>query len=125
MSVLYCEYCHEYIDTDFNEEHYTSDGECVNEIIGKLKDEDLENWEIKELEQKLDTSKGRDTELFGRNSVLDSLALVNLIVAVEENISDEFEKDITITSEKAMSRNVSPFKNVGTLIDYILELLSE
>ncbi len=78
-----------------------------------------------ELEQKLDTSKGRDTELFGRNSVLDSLALVNLIVAVEENISDEFEKDITITSEKAMSRNVSPFKNVGTLIDYILELLSE
>jgi len=78
-----------------------------------------------ELDNKIDISKGRETELFGGNSAIDSLALVNLIVAIEEGIADEFDTNITITSEKAMSRRVSPFKTVGTLTDYIEELLKE
>jgi len=78
-----------------------------------------------ELDKKIDISKGRETDLFGGNSVLDSLGLVNLIVAVEENLADEFDTNITITSEKAMSRRVSPFLNVGTLTDYVTEILKE
>ncbi|GBD88598.1 hypothetical protein BMS3Abin03_02534 [bacterium BMS3Abin03] len=78
-----------------------------------------------ELDKKVDISKGRETELFSGNSVLDSLGLVNLIVAIEENLAEEFDTNITITSEKAMSRRVSPFLNVGTLTDYITEILKE
>lgn len=78
-----------------------------------------------DLENKIDLSDGKETELFGGRSALDSLELVNLIVAIEEKVSDEFNKNITITSEKAMSRHVSPFKTVGTLSGYIEELLSE
>jgi len=78
-----------------------------------------------DLDKKIDISKGRETELFSGNSVLDSLGLVNLIVAIEENLAYEFDTNITITSEKAMSRRVSPFLNVGTLTDYVTELLKE
>lgn len=78
-----------------------------------------------EIETKIDVSKGKETELFGGKSSLDSLELVNLIITIEQNIADEFDKNITITSEKAMSRSVSPFKSVETLTNYIEELLNE
>lgn len=78
-----------------------------------------------ELDNKIDISNGRESELFGGNSAVDSLELVNLIVEIEENISEKFNKNITITSEKAMSRITSPFKNVGTLTDYIEEILND
>ena len=32
MSVLYCYYCHEYIDTDFNTEHFNEEGDCELQI---------------------------------------------------------------------------------------------
>ena len=78
-----------------------------------------------ESDNKIDISNGRESELFGGNSTVDSLELVNLIVEIEENISDKFNKNITITSEKAMSRNTSPFINIGTITDYIEEILNE
>jgi D-alanine--poly(phosphoribitol) ligase subunit 2 len=77
------------------------------------------------IEEKIQVSNGRDTPLFGKDGVLDSLSLVNLIVQIEENIAEEFNKPITLTSEKAMSRKLSPFLTVGTLTDYIEEILSE
>lgn len=77
-----------------------------------------------ELENRIDLSNGVDTELFGGSSSLDSLELVNLIVGIEENIAVRLKKNITITSEKAMSQNVSPFKTVGTLTKYVDELLN-
>jgi acyl carrier protein len=77
------------------------------------------------IEEKIQVSNGRDTTLFGKDGVLDSLALVNLIVQIEENIAEVFNKPITLTSEKAMSRKLSPFLTVGTLTDYIEEILSE
>ena len=46
MSILYCEYCHEYIDEDFNVEHFLPTGECEEETIEKLKDEGKTDEEI-------------------------------------------------------------------------------
>lgn len=77
------------------------------------------------LDDKIQLSRGRETPLFGKNGVLDSLSLVNLIVQVEEDISENFNCPIILTSEKAMSRKISPFLTVGTLTDYIEELLSD
>ena len=69
--------------------------------------------------------KSNDTELFGSGSKLDSLDLINLVVAVEQNIEDEFDVEITLADVRAMSQENSPFRTVGSLADYIEVLLKE
>lgn len=70
-------------------------------------------------------AKSENTVLFGSNSNLDSLGLINLIVTVEQNIEDELDTTITLADERAMSQETSPFRTVGTLTDYIEILLKE
>ena len=69
--------------------------------------------------------KSLDAVLLGINSKLDSLGLINLIVAVEQNIEDEFDVTITLADEKAMSQKHSPFRTVESLVNYIRLLLEE
>lgn len=78
-----------------------------------------------QLPTELQMDKSIDTVLFGRSGKLDSLGLVNLIVAVEEGIEEEFGVTITLADEKAMSQKSSPFKTIGTLAGYISLLLQE
>ena len=66
-----------------------------------------------------------ESSLFGDAGLLDSMALVGLIVAVEQDVEDEFGKEITIADAKAMSQKNSPFKTIGSLADYIENLLNE
>ena len=73
-------------------------------------------------ERQLDRSM--ETTLFGNNGQLDSLGLVNLVVIIEQNIEDEFDRSITIADEKAMSQKRSPFRTIRTLVDYIDMLLN-
>ena len=63
--------------------------------------------------------------IYGDNSQLDSLALVSLIVAVEQNIEDEFGISITLADERAMSLKNSPFRSVRSLADYVETILKE
>ena len=65
------------------------------------------------------------TALLGAEGILDSMGLVSLIVAVEQDVEDEFGKEITIADAKAMSQKNSPFRTVGSLVDYIENLLNE
>lgn len=64
------------------------------------------------------------TRLYGGSGALDSLALVSLIADVEEKISDEFDVDIVLADEKAMSAKTSPFRSVESLVLYIENLLA-
>ena len=66
-----------------------------------------------------------DTQIFGLNCRLDSLGLVALISSIEGKISDEFNKEIIIASEKTMSQKSSPFKSVQSLADYLEGILGE
>ena len=66
-----------------------------------------------------------DTKLFGEGGALDSLALVSVITDLEEEIYDEFDKQVTLADEKTMSRRSSPFGTVGSLRDYIYMLIEE
>ena len=68
---------------------------------------------------------GFNTRLFGTDAVLDSLALVSVIVDVEAAISEASGRDISLTDDRAMSQAASPFSDVSTLTNYILQLLSE
>jgi len=66
----------------------------------------------------------KNTPLFGNNSVLDSIGLVNVIIDIESRFLDE-DVEISLTSEKAMSRRNSPFRTITTLADFIEEQISE
>lgn len=63
--------------------------------------------------------KNTATVLYGSGATIDSMTLVSLIVAVEENIRRELGLSITLANEKAMSMKRSPFSTLDTLIDYL------
>jgi len=84
--------------------------ECLKELNEELENQDLEN----------PTQK---TRLYGAKGTLDSLALVSFITDLEEMISDEFDIDIILADEKAMSQTSSPFRTVETLAIYIENLI--
>lgn len=64
------------------------------------------------------------TRLFGREGVLDSLGLVNVVLEVEQMIGDKSGSPISLMDDRAMSQSRSPFRTVGSLADYILQLLN-
>jgi len=88
-------------------------------IIDSLKELNVE-LENPELE-----NPTAETSIYGASGNLDSLALVNLIVDIEEKISNEFEKNVVLADEKAMSQTNSPFRTIERLADYITKLLRE
>ena len=57
--------------------------------------------------------------LLGDGSLLDSLAIVSIIVDIEAAISREFGRPLLLTDNRAMSQASSPFLNIRTLVDYI------
>lgn len=60
------------------------------------------------------TQLSEDSELIGDGSVMDSMKLVELCLALEDNATDVgFEFDWT--SESAMSRARSMFRTIGSL----------
>jgi acyl carrier protein len=66
-----------------------------------------------------------NTVLFGNGSSIDSLSLVSIIVDLEMLFSTEHGHDISLTDDRAMAREKSPFTNITTLVDYIFELINE
>lgn len=68
---------------------------------------------------------GLDTRLFGTDAVLDSLSLVSVIVDVESAVSEQSGREISLTDDRAMGQDISPFTDVDSLTFYILQLLSE
>jgi acyl carrier protein len=74
---------------------------------------------------KLDNGLSRDTLLFGDAGLLDSVGLVSLIVAIEQEIENDLGVSIVLADERAMSQKHSPFRSIGALADYAATLLSE
>ena len=69
--------------------------------------------------------KRPETMLLGPGSQIDSLALVTLIVLVEQKVSKEFGCAFSLANEKAMSQTRSPFSTIETLSLYIQQVLKE
>jgi hypothetical protein len=64
-----------------------------------------------------------DVPLFGPTSELDSLGLVMVVTDFEARLNRTFATGIVLASEQAMSMSRSPFRSVGTLTEYAVELL--
>jgi acyl carrier protein len=66
-----------------------------------------------------------ETALIGRDSPVDSLGLVSVIVEVEQRLQYDHGVSLTLTDERAMSQRHSPFRTVATMADYALASLEE
>jgi acyl carrier protein len=85
-------------------------------VIGCIK-EYLETNDIK-------TVVNDNTPLIGSDALVDSMGLVNIIVDVESELLDN-GIEISLTSEKAMSRKISPFRSINSLVNFINEQINE
>ena len=61
----------------------------------------------------------------GKNALFNSLKLVTFLVDLEQAVNEQFDTIITLMDEKAFSRSQSPFRTIGTLADYIIEITNE
>ena len=59
-----------------------------------------------------------DTRLYGKDGLLDSMALVSLVMSLEQEIADQFGADISLADDKALSQKHSPFRTIGSLVSY-------
>ena len=65
-----------------------------------------------------------DMLLLSEGSEIDSMIIVSIVVDLESELSDVFHKDISLTDDQAMTREISPFLNIKNLVEYIMELLN-
>lgn len=93
--------------------------DVLNEIIYPAVDEAK-----KTIDSAAALDRAPESRLFG-GGALDSLGLVRFIVLVEERIQDRTALELTLVSDKAMSRSSSPFRTLQTLADYVGEMLAE
>lgn len=78
-----------------------------------------------QLPQGVEVEKTLDAPLYGGLGKLESLDFVTLIMEVEEKINAEFGTNITIADENLLSKEKSPFSSLGTLIEYLEEMLKQ
>tara|TARA_B110000003_G_C16649130_1_gene533386 strand:+ start:315 stop:605 length:291 start_codon:yes stop_codon:yes gene_type:complete len=90
--------------------------EIIFDSLNEL-NEELEDRPFSDLSEK--------TKLYGGNGSLDSIGLVMFVTDIEERISEQFDVEIVLADEKAMSQKTSPFRNVESLTIYIQKLLEE
>ncbi|MGA1791371.1 MAG: hypothetical protein ACMUIM_07790 [bacterium] len=69
-----------------------------------------------DIEQRINTQ----TSLIGKNAVVDSIGLVTIIIDIESRFLD-MGYEVSLTSEKAMSSKISPFRNINALANYIAD----
>ena len=78
-----------------------------------------------ELSEEKRVALSPDTKLFGPQASLDSLSLVSVIVDIETALADELGHTVSLTDDKAMMQEVSPFSDVTTLTNYIVGQLAQ
>lgn len=59
-----------------------------------------------------------DARLFGENGLLDSMALVSLVVSIEQLIEQKYGVPVPLADDKALSQRSSPYRTIGSLAAY-------
>lgn len=67
--------------------------------------------------------RSMDTVLYGSAGELDSLSLINFIVAAEQLVEKEFGATISLIDENTLVMEDSPLRTARTLSDHIRGLL--
>lgn len=67
--------------------------------------------------------KSPEEALSGGTASLDSLNLVNLIVATEQKLEETYGINLDLANEQALAMENNPFSTIGSLVSYIKMLL--
>lgn len=65
-----------------------------------------------------------ETRLLGSSAELDSLELVNLVVRLESLLAERLGRPIVLVDQDAFSETSDPFRNVQTLVRYVVKKAS-
>jgi acyl carrier protein len=68
-------------------------------------------------------SKAPETILFGREAGLDSLGLINFIVALEKHVEDGCGRAVSLSTPEVMLADDSPFASIRALHSYLISVL--
>lgn len=79
--------------------------------------------EILESEGRSADGIGPDTALFGEDGILDSMGIVSLIVAVEQEVEDRHGVPVSLADERALSQTEGPYRSIGSLAIYAAEVM--
>ncbi len=69
--------------------------------------------------------RSASARLTGEGGTLDSMGLVNLIVAVERRVQEELHQTVVLTTERTLADSESVFATVGSLAAHVEQLLAE
>jgi acyl carrier protein len=72
-------------------------------------------------DDKIPTDQLVSLVLYGDAGIFDSMQLVNYLLLLEEKIAETLSLTLSLTSERAVSRRVSPFRSATHLADFIME----
>jgi acyl carrier protein len=92
-----------------------------NEILEVIV-EVIESFNGLDIEPKIQFTSAGNALLFDPKSSLDSLALVTLVLNIEDKLSEKFGLNITLADDRAMSQKNSPFRTTESLTEYIFSL---
>jgi acyl carrier protein len=67
--------------------------------------------------------KSPQTVLIGASSSVDSLTVVNLIVAVEQKIEEKYGVVINLAAADGLPGSENPFKDLETLVQHVSSLI--
>ena len=68
---------------------------------------------------------GENTALFGKGEAMDSFSFVTLISNIEEQIQEQFGKEVYLVSDQVYEKKYNPFATIGSLEKYIAEQVQE
>ena len=94
----------------------------MEEKIEKIVEKAIEDVN-EDADEKLEYAK--TTSLFGKSDGIDSFSFVTLISSIEEQILEEFNKEVYLVSEQVYEKKYNPFATIGSLEEYILEKIQE
>ena len=83
-------------------------GACIDGLASQLPED-----------QRIEVS--RDTVLVGEGGRLDSLGLVNLLVSIEEKLSEVLGLSLDLVDIVMADEIEGPMRTVGSLVDYVVD----
>lgn len=68
---------------------------------------------------------GENAALFGKGEGMESFSFVTLISNIEEQIQEQFGKEVYLVSDQVYEKKYNPFATIGSLEKYIAEQVQE
>ncbi|MCK4423399.1 MAG: hypothetical protein KAV18_04940, partial [Candidatus Omnitrophica bacterium] len=94
-----------------------------NRVVDNVKELEKEIIHRKKAEEKIE--KSLSTIIVGEKGELDSLGLVNFIVAVEDKIKNEFKAEVSLSLEELMSNEENHLNCIETFVEYMCSVLED